>query len=58
MDAKELQELKVDVEMKIEYLLTSFNQVCCDNDFQAEEVRIETRNTDRDRRFSVDIFIT
>ena len=57
MTAKELQNIKLETEMAIESLLKSFNKVCVSNDFQLEEVRITSNETDINRSFNVDLLI-
>ena len=57
MEAKELQQIKIKAELEISRILDELNQVCCENNFQVEEISLTTIKTDFDRKFDVDIHI-
>ncbi len=55
--AAELQGLKCKAEIKINSILHKFNGICVENDFQIEDIKLTTENTDALRAFDVDILI-
>lgn len=57
LTAKELQDKKCDLELKIAGLIWAFNQKCADNCFQVEDIKMETHGTDHTRGFNIDIHI-
>lgn len=57
LTAIELQDKKTDLEIKIANLLFRYNQICANNGFQVEEMKMAAHNTDHERTFEIDIHI-
>lgn len=57
LTAKELQQIKLETEIQIEKILSDFNQLCAENDFQVSGINYQQRKTDHNREFEIDIQI-